>query len=345
MLLNLHAGLSAAGCRARCVVFDAVRDFEVPPDMSVTALRLPASKDRRARIRALREIADEFAPDTVLSFLTGVNIDVLLALAIARSRPRIVVTEHNVPSIAHGGCLNERKRRLVRRLYPRAHAVVSVSDAIRRDLIEHFAVPPERVLTIHNPVDFTEVRRLAREPVTELPWFEDTSVPVILCVASLKPRKGHEVLLEAFARLRTRRKVRLIALGDGDRREELLRVGRESGFGADIAMLGFQKNPYRFMSRARILVLPSRCEGFPNVVLEAMACGTPVVTTAWRGADEIVAHGVTGRIVPVDDSRALERAMDEALNDRLPSTMTGAASTWVQSLGVEDVTRRYLKIL
>ena len=78
---------------------------------------------------------------------------------------------------------------------------------------------------------------------------------------------------------------------------------RSSGRGvaADVALLGFQPNPFKFMARASVFVLPSRCEGFPNVLLEAMACGVPVITTDWAGAEEIVIDGVTGLIVPMDD--------------------------------------------
>jgi glycosyltransferase involved in cell wall biosynthesis len=137
----------------------------------------------------------------------------------------------------------------------------------------------------------------------------------VLAVGKLKARKGHDVLLRAFARLRAGRDARLLILGEGPERGELAALAASLGIAADVDLHGFVPNPMAYMARASVFALPSRREGLPNVLIEALACGAPIVATRCpSGPDEILQGGRYGALVPVDDAAAFARALEATLD-------------------------------
>jgi glycosyltransferase involved in cell wall biosynthesis len=147
------------------------------------------------------------------------------------------------------------------------------------------------------------------------PWFAPArEVPIILGVGRLAGLKDFPTLLRAFARLRARRPARLVILGDGPHRRRLAWLARRLGLAADVDLAGWAANPYAFYAAADLFVLSSRAEGLPNALLEAMACGCPVVSTDCpSGPREILDGGRLAPLVPVGDPAALAEAIDRAL--------------------------------
>jgi glycosyltransferase involved in cell wall biosynthesis len=162
-------------------------------------------------------------------------------------------------------------------------------------------------------------------------------------VGRLNPQKDFGTLLRAFAALRREREARLIVLGEGEEREALARLAAELGVANDVDMPGFADNPYAHMSKAALFVLSSRFEGLPTVLVEAMACGTPVVATDCpSGPSEILEGGRLGGLVPVGDADALARAMAEALDRPVPTELLCARAA---DFAVERAVDRYLELL
>ena len=284
-------------------------------------------------------------PAGLIALGTQANLAALAARRLCGRPRRLLVSEHNVLSAV---ARNSRRRfrhlypHLVRAVYPEADAVVAVSAAVARDLEEIAALPLGRVRVIGNPVDLARIRELAAEAPAH-PWAGAREPPLLLAVGRLHWQKGFDTLLDALARLRRRRRLRLVILGEGPERARLERHRQRLGLEEAVRMPGFVANPFAWMARAAAFVLPSRSEGFGHVLVEALACGCPVVATDCPGAPaEILEDGRWGRLVPVGDAAALARAI-EAILDRPPERAALVARA--RALAAGDPTRVYLDLL
>lgn len=246
------------------------------------------------------------------------NVVALAARRLTDSPTRVVVSEHIHVGASTVGAAQRKRRRLLPRLmgclYPRADAVVAVSEGVRQDLLARFPLPAAQVHTIYNPV-ITPTLLAAREAPLDDPWFAPGAPPVLLNVAQLRVQKDQATLLRAFAQVRRQRPVRLLFLGEGNQRGPLETLARELGIAADVRLPGFVTNPLAYMRRARLFVLSSAWEGLPTVLIEALACGCPVVSTDCpSGPAEILDHGRYGRLVPVGDAHVLAAAIVSVLD-------------------------------
>jgi glycosyltransferase involved in cell wall biosynthesis len=142
------------------------------------------------------------------------------------------------------------------------------------------------------------------------------AIPTIITVGRLVYQKDHDTLLRAFALARSRLDASLVLVGQGPLQDELTTLARELGISDRVIFAGWQQNPFAWMANADLFVLSSRFEGFGNVVIEAMACGLPVVSTDCpSGPSEILANGDAGILVPVGDVHAMADAMCAVLQD------------------------------
>ena len=249
---------------------------------------------------------DRERPSALLAMNVLAVATTTLATALAHRPPRVVATLHDV----------FRSRRLLhraRRSYPFADAAVGVSHGVAAQLEEIPGIPRNRVHTIYNPVVSTDLGRKALEP-TGHPWLDAPTGPVVLAIGRMKKVKDFSTLLAAFARLESRRSARLIVLGEGALRKSLLSFAQKLRISQNVDFPGFVENPYAFLAKADLFVLSSRHEALPTVLIEAMACGCPVVSTDCPyGPREILENGRLGALVPVGDPEALAAAMARAL--------------------------------
>jgi glycosyltransferase involved in cell wall biosynthesis len=263
--------------------------------------------------------------DSMLSIGYSGNVPSILAKRLLRGRLPLVALEgiHLSASMIHIHTSNlrieaklywELIRQLVKRLYPHADAVVACSKGVAEDLVQNMKVPRERVHVIYNPTD-PEIEAKAQEPV-EHPWFKNSKIPVILCVARLDPQKDLPTLIRAFSIVRKERPAKLVILGEGSERAKLEALVKELGLEGDVWMPGFVDNPFKFMKRATVFALSSKFEGFGMVIAEALAVGTPVVSTDCpSGPAEILGGGKWGKLVPVGDHEKLAEAILETIEN------------------------------
>ena len=229
------------------------------------------------------------------------------------SVPLVVSLRVNV-----GTSYSEMRKSTARALAPVADAVVAVSRGVAADAIETLGLDERGVHTIYNPKPLADIRRLAEEEVSH-PWFQDFASPVILTALRDGRQKDPATLVAAFRLVRDRLSARLAILGNLSEayRAETMALAASFAVEKDVAFLGFDENPFRYMRRAGLFVLSSRYEGLPNVLIEAMACGTPVVSTdAPYGPAEILENGRWGRLTPVGDAPVLAAAIVDALEGR-----------------------------
>jgi len=271
-------------------------------------------------VRALERYLAQRDPDVVLSALPYCNLAALWAKQNSNSRVPVVVSERNVLSTYCAAPSNYRKWRwrylpaLVRKTYPRADAVVAVSEQVADDLLSRVKLRHDNINTIYNPVVDDALRRQAGEPLDH-PWFTPGKAPVILGVGRLTEQKDFSTLMQAFANVRATREVKLVLLGEGRLRSELQKLAGALGIEDDVDMPGFVDNPFRYMTRASLLVLPSEYEGLPGVLIQALACGCPVISTDCPGGSrEILADGEYGALVEIGDAQGMARAITTELD-------------------------------
>lgn len=331
--------------RARGLALRALRTGPVEAFMAWRSLRrkFPRISNRLSRLRPAVGVARyvrEAAPQLVLAALHRANdAAVLAAAATGGSVPVVVSLRNNV-----GLRYSQEQRVFARALMPAADAVVAVSRGVAGDAIAALGLEPRRVHTIYNPKPLADIRRLAEADVDH-PWFADGEPPVILSVLRAGGQKDWATLVRAYGLARRESPARLAILGGVSeaRRGEIAALAAEYGAASDIGFLGFDENPFRYMRRAAAFVLSSRYEGLPNVLIEAMACGTPVVSTdAPFGPAEILEDGRWGRLTPVGDAAALARAIAETLEGK--TVPTEALMRRADDFSAERAVARYLSL-
>lgn len=263
-------------------------------------------------------------PACLISATPRINVLAVMAARASGGHTRSIVTERISISAKLADQPELRFRQLIplmKRCYRLATHVVAVSHDLADDVAARLELPRERVLAIHNPVVGPESDAASREPLDD-PWFDPGAPPVVLSAGRSSDQKDFDTLLRAFADVRRQRPCRLVILGQQVRRsrkrrhERLLALADELGIRDDIRLVGFVPNPFPYMARAAVFVLSSRYEGLPGVLIQAMACGTPVVSTDCpTGPREILENGRYGALVPVGDATALGKAILETLAD------------------------------
>jgi glycosyltransferase involved in cell wall biosynthesis len=288
---RVFATLARCLDRARFKVTLAVVDMQgavlrddLPPDLEL--VDLGATRVRYALPR-LVSLIRRSKPDVVLSTLGHLNVALAMARFVLPKGVRTLARETIV--VSHG--IRRYRFHLIwamlYRLFYRLHDhVICQSHDMYDDLVRNFRLPPQQASVIHNPVDVERIRDKARrsQPAIELA----PGRTLLVAAGRLDYQKGFDLLIEAI-RLLDDRSVTVAVLGEGAAKAQLQQQAERSGVSDQVVFAGFQDNPYAWYARADAFVLSSRYEGFPNVVLEALACGTPVIATpAPGGALEIL---------------------------------------------------------
>lgn len=262
------------------------------------------------------ELAHElrgWLPDVCVSFLPRSNFAHVMTRWFGNRRP-ILVTEQNsshdtYPTAAPRDLV---MRAMMRWLYPKADAVFASSKGVLEGLIS-FGVERHRMTVVYNAVRLCEIEEKVRE---QPPPLQPRGRPVVITVGRHAPQKDHATLLRAVAEVRKRLDIELILLGEGPQQSDLERLALSLGIADAVSFVGWQDNPFAWMAAADVFVLSSRFEGFGNVLVEAMACGVPVISTDCpSGPREILANGEAGILTPVGDVVALSSAIADVLTD------------------------------
>jgi len=342
VMLNLAWGLVNKGVNVDLVLTRAEGAFAQQIPKGVRVFDLKASR-AIASLPGLVGYLRRETPYALLSAIDHNNVVAVMARKIARVPVRLVVSVHGTlsKSAAHASSLRGRLMPLwVRLAYPHADAVVAVSDGVAQDLVASAGIKLDKLKVIYNPVVTPDILIKAEEEV-EHPWFRNGEPPIILGVGRLALEKDFCTLIKAFALVRKKYNARLVILGEGEERPRLEALARELSVSDEVFMPGFVQNPYKYMKRAGVFVLSSQWEGFGNVLVEAMAVGTPVVSTDCpSGPAEILENGRWGEIVPVGDVEALAEGIIRALHEP-----RGRAVVRAKEFSCEKIVAEYMKVL
>jgi glycosyltransferase involved in cell wall biosynthesis len=308
-------------CRKQDAWFSKL-DHRIRKTNILRRLKLPLLNDRISDALnmllfgtpALHKLARE-QQAVVVSFQSNV---VAILLALMCRIPIAVRLSNHFESAQYEKSTLRKWSELAKRLtYRYANRVIANSSELARD---YERVLGREVDTIPNGIEFSKLEELQKEPVPE-PLFSSKKRPIIIAAGRLVPQKNYSLLLRAMPAVVERVPCDLVILGEGDQRRGLEQLVRELSLVSFVHLLGHRSNVYRYFRRSDLFVLTSNYEGMPNALIEAIACGLPVIATRCKtGPAEILCDGSAGELIPVGNEVALANAIVSALQDRRSAT-------------------------
>ncbi len=326
------------------------RSYPVPIDIRVTAFSGLLGSQAAHVIRipyhilALASLVRKKQAEMVLSLMEQANIINLLAASFTGHLAVISQRTNPRQQYEGKGLLGRMISQISGRLYPKAARIIAVSNGIKEIIVLDYKLDVRRIAVIPNPVDMASVaKRSKKEPSMALPG------DYLLHVGRLNVKtKAHDILLNAFKKLHSfHPDLKLILVGDGPDKEQIKALVNNLDLADSVILAGWQENIFAFMARSKALVLCSRHEGWPNVLVEAMACGCPVIATDCQtGPREILGDNEYGLLVPVDDPEALAHSVEKLLTDKSCRTHFQAQSRLrAQDFDLEQIGSKYVRLL
>ncbi len=343
VVLNLAKGISARGYPVDLVLARAEGSYmsQIPDSVRLIDLKTPRVL---GSVPALIKYLRNERPKALLSGLFA-NVVALWARRLCGVPCRLVITEHNTLSSAVKSNNDFRLQlypKLAEWFYPWADTVIAVSSDVADDLTRTAKVPQNLIKVVYNPIVTPDLKDKS-EALLDHSWFRDGEPPVILSVGRLTDQKAFDVLIRAFSLVRKNRPVRLLILGEGKNRPALEFLIKQLGLEQDVSLMGFVQNPYPYMAHAALFVLPSRWEGLPTVLVEAMYLGAPIIATDCPGGSrEILKDGQFGKLVPVDEPLILAEAIESSMNDR--RRLDPPVESW-QPYNLDFIVDQYVDLL
>lgn len=326
VVIHLLNNLDRTKYDFRLVIFKDIRDYQknITGSLPILCLNKKGRWDFLKLVFRLRKVIKEYEPDYILSALMYENIISVLAGFGLKKKFKIILSEHIfTENILAYEKFRGLKKILINFTYNKADKIIAVSRDIKKCLVDKFNVPSGKIDIIYNPIPLDEIRRemLAQ---AECEFFKESGNFIIIGAGRLVRAKRFDILMNAFSMvIKEEKRARLIILGKGDLLEELKTQAEKLKIDDKIFFAGFQPNPYAWFFKADMFVLSSDCEGFPMVILESMACGTPVISSdCFSGPGEIITNGENGMLTPAGDAGLLAKVMltlirDEELRKKL----------------------------
>ena len=316
-------------------------------EIKVVDLKSPHAS--RSLIKVVKYLHKE-KPDIILSALEHINLISIAASFFCRKKPKVIITERSTLSRLHKYAAHKTSHILVARFimpylakifYKKADLIICVSKGVADDISKIIGDLPS-IKVIYNPVTDDSILKLVTEPITDFNISKE-GLPIIIAVGRLTKAKDYSTMLKAVSIVLKDMPVRLLIVGDGEEREKIENFIKENGISDSVHLLGFQKNPLKYMAKADIFVLSSVIEGFPNVLVEAMACGVPVISTDCQsGPSEIIENGKNGLLVPVGDENLLAQAIVKLLkNLELRSEFSKEGKKRAQYFSIEKSVKEF----
>ncbi len=315
VMLNIANRLAKKQYEVDIVLVSATGPYLADLSKSINVVDLRSRRSITAMPSLIRYLRRR-RPQTIVCSMPHINIAGLVARFFSQVMTRVVIVEHNTISQTLANSPSIKTKILIllmRSLYRYSHRIVAVSKGVAADLELNVGLPNDSVSVIYNPVVTSKMEQLAQESLLH-PWFTRSSPPVVLGIGRLTYAKNFSLLIESFHDLRKQIDARLMILGEGPDRATLVNLISSLGLSRDVLLPGFVPNPYSFLKNCSIFVLSSRWEGLPTVLIEALACGAPVVSTDCpSGPREILQDGKLGALVPTSDKLALTKAIRNGL--------------------------------
>jgi glycosyltransferase involved in cell wall biosynthesis len=327
MMLNLAKGLAKKGIETQLVLAIAEGPYlnEIPNSIKVIDLK---SKRVLCSVNKLRKYLVEQKPDVLISTLSRVNIAAILAKSFSGVNTKLILREANTFSVyldSNKGIWDKIIDYMIKKLYRRGDKIVAVSEGVANDLKKTLPNLKNKITVIYNPVIDEEVFEKADEPVDN-DWLNDKKVPVIIAVGRISEQKDFSTLIKAFNIVLRQKEIRLLILGKYNENDQeylkLIELIDKLDINDKVKFEGFVTNPFSYLSRASVFVLSSKWEGLPGVLIQALACGCPAVSTDCpSGPNEVINNESIGYLSPVGDYEILADNILKTLSKNIDKTV------------------------
>jgi glycosyltransferase involved in cell wall biosynthesis len=316
---------------------------ELPDRIPVVDLRVHGTglwPSAIATLRLARIIASR-KPEIVVALLSLPSV--ALATRLACVNTKLIASLQNPIIGSEAGFISTRKRpfwvpQVCTWSYKLCDQLWAIAPGLAFEATETFRAPVTHTRLLPNSVDIGLIAAKAAEFIDH-PAFADPTAPVIVTACRLAWQKRVDILLRAFAKVRQHSAANLVILGDGPLRSDLQAQAEALGISDHTYFLGVRSNPWQYIAKASVFALASDFEGLGNVIIEAMACGTPVVATrAWPGTEYLITHESTGVLVPRRDPVALADGILRMLTESsLRKTCIGNGIRRASEFDIPDV--------
>jgi glycosyltransferase involved in cell wall biosynthesis len=351
-ILNLLKNLNQDNFQKSLLLQKKIGDLiiEIPSDVLIRELSTfyPGST-----LFSLIKYMYQEKPDIIMSVFPRLNIITILAKILSRSKTKIIISERSTFSRLSKYAAHKIYNKLISHsilpilakiFYKRADLIICVSRGVADDISKIIGKLPS-IMVIYNPVLDDNILEFIKEPLTSLN-INNPSLPIILAVGRVTKAKDYPTMLKAFSIVLEEMPANLLIIGDGEDRKKIENIIKELDISKNVFLFGFQKNPLKYMAKADVFVLSSILEGFPNVLVEAMACGVPVVSTDCQsGPNEIIEDGKNGLLVPVGNEKAIAEAIVKLLeNPELRKKFSEEGKKRAQYFSVEKSVKEFENI-
>lgn len=311
----------------------------------VRIVKLP-TKRLRSAIIPFRNFIKEENPHIVFSTIPNYNTIAIISRILSGTKAKSVVRE---AAYLGGSLPSNIKLFLYGRLYRFAKSIVALSNGVKQNIMKRYFVPEGKIEVIYNPIDLQAIEQEAETidmPGEHEQLFTDHR-KTIVSAGRLVPEKDQETLIKAFAMVNEEIPSRLVILGEGELKSDLIALAKQLKVSKYVHFIGFQQNPYQYFHRADIFALSSTTEGFGHVLVEALATGTIVVSTDCKpGSTEILQEGKYGLISPVGDAIKMADNLRLALSmsDVDQAKLISAGKERAQHFSAEKIVKQYEKV-
>ncbi|MDL1959212.1 MAG: glycosyltransferase [Deltaproteobacteria bacterium] len=297
-------------------------------------------------IFALNKVIKNYNPDIIYTRMWYATSVVTASKWLYLNKiPLIANEEHNHKrDILPDDPFGDLKRLFMNFAHKKADLVIAPSKGVKGDISQSYNLNPRKIKVIYNSVDLELIEKSKKMEI-KYPWFKE-NIPIIIAFGRLISRKGFLDLIKAFHLVCAQLPSLLVFIGEGEQRPCLEKLTEGLNLHGKVLFLGYQENPFKFITRSTIFVLSSHWEGFGNVIIEAMACGVPVIATHCPyGPDEIITDGVNGLLVPVGDIDAMAKAILRLLKDEtLRLNLAEAGKRRAEDFRVEKMVAEYERV-
>jgi len=347
------------GLQVQLVLMEETISYQIPEEVSVLfldkvkenesgllkLLKLPWLAYHYSRLLRREGITHSFS---LLTRSCYINI---MARWFTQHPYKLIVSERNYPSIQYGGNGMQARinRFLVKRLYYKADLIISNAKASAEDLTQNFNVPQNKIKTIYNPIDIEKINTVKKDCS-----LFNTDVMNVVSIGRLVPEKNHDFLLDAVVPFKN---IHLYIFGEGELKIQLQEKIQKLGLSHRVFLMGFESNPFKYLKAADFFLFGSLNEGFPNVLLEAMCCGLPIISTNCKsGPDEMLELGEAktddimftdyGILTPVDDVKLMQKAIAFVIkNPFFLEDCRPKLTQRIQDFSREPILERYRQLL
>jgi glycosyltransferase involved in cell wall biosynthesis len=304
MILNLCNNLDRNQFEIALCLIQAKLEFLPLVKDDVKIINLNVSRIRYSLVKINKTIKNE-KPDIVVSSMSPLNIFLATFRFSLPHNIKYIVRE----AIVLSEILKNDKYiiRYLLKYYKKMDHIIALSNDMKEDMVTNFSIPEDKITTINNFVDTNYINEKLDENI-------NIQLPVnkinLLSIGRLDPQKGYDMLLKSFSKFKNKDKFHLTIIGKGVLKQKLQKQITNLGLKDRVSLLEFTHNPYKYMEQADIFISSSRYEGFPNVVIEALSCGLPVIANNYKGGiNEILQYSEFGNIIDIRNAQELEETI------------------------------------